>query len=543
MPRLLRDAPLNSIWEGSGNVMALDVLRAAGARARGAAGLPGRVRAGPRRRPAARRPPATRAGRRSTSRPRAARAAVVERPRAGLPGARCSSATRRRPWPTPSAPAGSAGARARVTARCRPASTLRRSSRGTRRPCSGAMRSVRPPAGGTRLRRRARRRQRLRLMVASGTPQSVKRPTSSSSSLGGARQLLGGGRDLLGRGARLLRGGRDLLGRRGGLLGDARDLDDVVGDVLASPSAICSTAAAISLTRAETTSTARGDAGEGVARLGDVVDARPRSRSAPVSTTVDGALGLGLDLVDQLGDRLGGRLGLLGELADLVGHDGEAAALLAGAGGLDGGVERQQVGLLGDAGDGVDDAADALALGAQLADGLAGLGRGVADGGHGLGRRARRSRCRRRAAARASSAAREVSCASWAEAVVAPATCSVVARAEVDGAHLALGAGGDVADGAGDLLDRAARIGRRRRDELRGAGHARWPSATSGSPRCADRPRGRRRRRRGGRARSAATRRRSGRPRRRGRRRRPAHGGDRPSRRGRRRCGRPRRGP
>jgi putative acyl-CoA dehydrogenase len=28
MPRLLREAPLNSIWEGSGNVIALDVLRA-----------------------------------------------------------------------------------------------------------------------------------------------------------------------------------------------------------------------------------------------------------------------------------------------------------------------------------------------------------------------------------------------------------------------------------------------------------------------------------------------------------------------------------
>jgi putative acyl-CoA dehydrogenase len=28
MPRLLRDSPLNSIWEGSGNVAALDVLRA-----------------------------------------------------------------------------------------------------------------------------------------------------------------------------------------------------------------------------------------------------------------------------------------------------------------------------------------------------------------------------------------------------------------------------------------------------------------------------------------------------------------------------------
>jgi hypothetical protein len=47
-----------------------------------------------------------------------------------------------------------------------------------------------------------------------------------------------------------------------------------------------------------------------------------------------------------------------GELADLFGDDGEAAALFAGAGGLDGGVEREQVGLFGDAGDGVDDAAD-----------------------------------------------------------------------------------------------------------------------------------------------------------------------------------------
>jgi putative acyl-CoA dehydrogenase len=28
MPRLYREAPLNAIWEGSGNVMALDVLRA-----------------------------------------------------------------------------------------------------------------------------------------------------------------------------------------------------------------------------------------------------------------------------------------------------------------------------------------------------------------------------------------------------------------------------------------------------------------------------------------------------------------------------------
>ena len=37
MPRLCRDSPLNSIWEGSGNVAALDVLRAM---VEGAGGLP-----------------------------------------------------------------------------------------------------------------------------------------------------------------------------------------------------------------------------------------------------------------------------------------------------------------------------------------------------------------------------------------------------------------------------------------------------------------------------------------------------------------------
>ena len=51
-------------------------------------------------------------------------------------------------------------------------------------------------------------------------------------------------------------------------------------------------------------------------------------------------------------------LGLVGQLADLVGDDREAAALLAGAGRLDGGVEGQEVGLLGDAADRVDHRAD-----------------------------------------------------------------------------------------------------------------------------------------------------------------------------------------
>ena len=34
MPRLFREAPVNAIWEGSGNVMCLDVLRALGHDAR-----------------------------------------------------------------------------------------------------------------------------------------------------------------------------------------------------------------------------------------------------------------------------------------------------------------------------------------------------------------------------------------------------------------------------------------------------------------------------------------------------------------------------
>jgi len=58
MPRLYREMPLSSIWEGSGNVMALDVLRALSRGAGGGwspAGLPRRARRVGRRRSAARR--------------------------------------------------------------------------------------------------------------------------------------------------------------------------------------------------------------------------------------------------------------------------------------------------------------------------------------------------------------------------------------------------------------------------------------------------------------------------------------------------------
>src|SRR5690606_10303611 len=55
-----------------------------------------------------------------------------------------------------------------------------------------------------------------------------------------------------------------------------------------------------------------------------------------------------------------GRLGAaLGERTDFGGHHGEAGAVFACAGGLDGGVQRQDVGLEGDAVDHADDVGDA----------------------------------------------------------------------------------------------------------------------------------------------------------------------------------------
>ncbi len=46
MPAILRDVGVNGIWEGSGNVMALDVLRAMAREPEGLPALPRRVRAG-----------------------------------------------------------------------------------------------------------------------------------------------------------------------------------------------------------------------------------------------------------------------------------------------------------------------------------------------------------------------------------------------------------------------------------------------------------------------------------------------------------------
>src|SRR4051812_29651768 len=272
---------------------------------------------------------------------------------------------------------------------------------------------------------------------------------------GTAREILRGSGDLLHRRARLLRAGRHLLGRGRRLLGDRGDLAHVAlyparalgrlvdggGDVGGAQRHLLD---------------GRADGLEGLAGAldgGGAVGGAPRA----VLDDVDGVARVGLDGADERGDRAGGRARLLGQHADLVGHDGEAAALLARAGGLDGGVERQQIGLRGDRGDGLDDAADLIGLGAELADGDRGRDRGLAHGrhrgadlAHGLGAGAGQAAgpvgrdrgllsavggLRRRAGHLGHGVARRV-----------------------DGAHLALGAGGDLVDGAGDLAHRAAGV-------------------------------------------------------------------------------------
>ncbi len=65
---------------------------------------------------------------------------------------------------------------------------------------------------------------------------------------------------------------------------------------------------------------------------------------------------------DQLLDFLGGFLRPLRQTAHFIGDDREAASRFAGPRGLDGGIERQQVGLFGDRLDHIHYAADAVAF-------------------------------------------------------------------------------------------------------------------------------------------------------------------------------------
>jgi len=157
---------------------------------------------------------------------------------------------------------------------------------------------------------------------------------------------------LLGRGGLLIGGAGNLLGATLGLRGGARDLDGGGEDHLC-----CLRGGGHVLTHLRQS---LDDIGGGLGLL-------------------QGALGAGGDLggdlhhllLDGLGKTLhlpGAALGGVGQGAHLLGHHREAASMVAGARRLDGGVQRQQVGLIGDARDGARDLPDIQRAALQLAD-------------------------------------------------------------------------------------------------------------------------------------------------------------------------------
>ena len=97
-----------------------------------------------------------------------------------------------------------------------------------------------------------------------------------------------------------------------------------------------------------------------------------------------GILGVGLDGAHQRADLLGGGSRAFGQALHFLGDDGKAAPRLAGRGGLDGGVQRQHVGLLGDVGNELGDFADFLRRFAQALDALGSILDLLADFMHAL---------------------------------------------------------------------------------------------------------------------------------------------------------------
>ncbi|MNS48149.1 hypothetical protein D3C72_807070 [compost metagenome] len=82
---------------------------------------------------------------------------------------------------------------------------------------------------------------------------------------------------------------------------------------------------------------------------------------------------MGLQAFDHRLDFCRGLLSALGQQTNLIRHNRETATLLTGPGSLDGGVEGQQVGLLGDGTDHFQNAADLGAFGGQRTDHFHGL--------------------------------------------------------------------------------------------------------------------------------------------------------------------------
>ncbi len=80
-----------------------------------------------------------------------------------------------------------------------------------------------------------------------------------------------------------------------------------------------------------------------------------------------------MQVADQCFDFFGGLLGTLGQATHLVGHYCETTPGFTGTGRLDGRIEGQQVGLLGDGLDHVQHAADLVALALEMTHGFGGI--------------------------------------------------------------------------------------------------------------------------------------------------------------------------
>ncbi|MNZ90553.1 hypothetical protein D3C78_1095180 [compost metagenome] len=89
------------------------------------------------------------------------------------------------------------------------------------------------------------------------------------------------------------------------------------------------------------------------------------------------SLRVAVQALDHVLDLRGGLLGALGQQAHFVCYHSEAATLFASARRLDGGVQREQVGLLGDGADHFQHAADLGTFPGQALDHLDGLADGI----------------------------------------------------------------------------------------------------------------------------------------------------------------------
>jgi hypothetical protein len=160
------------------------------------------------------------------------------------------------------------------------------------------------------------------------------------------------------------RGRAENLGRGGpGRLGRLRDPDDVARDLAGARRGLGDVTHDL-LSRGTLLLDRRRDTG------GDAVDLADPAGDPPYGRY--GVLGHGSDRADLSGDLVRDPGGLAGEILHLGGDDGEATPSLPGPSRLDGGVERQQVGLTGDVRDQPDHLAD---LHRRLIQGLHELGR------------------------------------------------------------------------------------------------------------------------------------------------------------------------